>query len=39
MKGYCPICNKDMDEVEFTQFGMCRKCFEKKVVEDILHEC
>jgi len=38
MKDYCPICNEDMDEVEYTQFKMCLKCFEKKVIEALLHE-
>lgn len=39
MKGYCPKCNKVIDEVEYSQFGMCLECFEKKVVKDILNEC
>lgn len=29
MKGYCG-CGKEIDEVEFTQFGMCFECCTKK---------
>lgn len=29
-KFYCPECNGDMDEVEWGQFKMCFKCYEKK---------
>lgn len=29
MKGYCPICKKVIDEVEFSQFGMCVECYKK----------
>ena len=28
MKGYCKICGKVVDEVVFTQFGCCEKCYE-----------
>jgi len=37
MKGYCPECNKEIDETEFSQFrGMCNACFERKTLtEDI----
>jgi len=30
IKGYCPICNKVIDEVEYTQFGMCEGCYREK---------
>ena len=30
MKGYCPKCGKEVDEVEYTQFGMCIECYKKK---------
>ena len=29
MKGYCK-CGKVIDEVEFSQFGMCSVCYRKK---------
>lgn len=32
MKGYC-ICGQVIDEVEFTQFGMCEKCYNKKQIK------
>lgn len=28
MKGYCK-CGKVIDEIEFTQFGMCVECFKE----------
>ena len=29
MKGYCK-CGKVIDEVEFSQFGMCIECYKKR---------
>ena len=34
MKGYCPICRNILDDVEFTQFKMCVKCYLKKGKKD-----
>jgi len=33
MKGYCPKCKEEVDEVEYTQFGMCVECYKKKEVK------
>ena len=33
MKGYCPRCKKEVDEVVFSQFKMCIKCFIKNIKE------
>jgi hypothetical protein len=40
MKGKCPKCGKIIDEVEYTQFGMCIECFKKgkKNSEALLEE-
>ena len=36
MKGYCPDCGKETDEVEFTQFkGRCEECFIKEKKEEV----
>ena len=35
MKGYCE-CGKVIDEVEFTQFGMCKDCRTKTITIPIL---
>ena len=29
MKGYCPKCNEEIDEVTYTQFKMCEECYNK----------
>jgi len=29
MKGYCK-CGKEIDEIEYTQFGMCEKCVDEE---------
>ena len=35
MKGYCPICKKVIDEVVYSQFGMCHKCYTGKIRDEI----
>ena len=36
MKGYCN-CRKEIDEVEYTQFGMCAECYMKSKTSNIKH--
>lgn len=34
MKGYCK-CGVVIDEVVFTRFGMCEKCYERSIFEGL----
>jgi len=37
MKGFCPECNKEIDETEYTQFkGICNACAEKKNLRELI---